>query len=171
MVALAASTGSEKITVRLNDFEDRKPSATMVRFDPAQLSSETVPNLGSTCNVEVINGSAIGDRKITEARRSAIAIEGWAFDPAVIETGEGTFALLGDASSPRGPTYSAKATRRIARQDVVEAFKLKHDPIAGFEVRGDLSLVPAGEYALFLKVAHGRRIFLCDSRRKLRVVD
>ena len=165
----SGSWGSRLVSSRLAALACVVPLLAFVALAPAtERSAETAraivqrpdapaltPEAADSCRVDVLNGRAIAPQQepepVTQGR--TVSLVGWAVD-AVSRTAPSEVYIGLDGVQ----SYTIRVSRRT-RQDVADHFEEPGFRRAGWAVRGDLSAVAPGVYAVkVIQIADGRRI-------------
>lgn len=156
-------------------FSPRKPAAkpkpttySSIVTDPTAIGFTSILEpTGGACNLEFINGHALGNVAYTVGQTSALKIKGWALDAG--------HSRLPDAVAIRfagnkGKQYFSLAQTRFQRDDVMSYLSLKDDLLAsGFELHLKELAIPLDQYRLSLLLKFCNNIYLCDNGRVIRV--
>jgi len=118
----------------------------------------------SQCNMETLNDAPWGNETLTLPKGAPFKVAGWGVvDVAKSVQADTVYVRLHSAD---GRVYVANAAR-TQRADVAQYFNNPFYEASGYEVNGDVTALPAGEYAATLLMTHPGGVTLCDSGRRV----
>lgn len=145
------------------------PAAAQPQAAPAFSASQPpalvgkTPAPGGKVNLDALNKNS-ADATITVKSEDGFDINGWAFDDKSKTAPELVFIEL--ASVKGGEKYYA-AANRSDRGDLATTFKVPAYKNAGYNLKADVTAVPAGEYQInIVQVVNGSPI-LADTTKKM----
>lgn len=138
---------------------------TLTELDDAAKSVKT--SATGMCRFDKINGEPIGDATSVIVRTPAeFSVAGWLVDKEQMVRPEGVLRLQ-EVNGTRA--WEISVGPGTSRGDVGRYLKQEALKNAGFEVKVDISSLPAGEYALTLDYYAGDRRVVCDKGKKIRI--
>lgn len=114
------------------------------------------------CSVDKVNGQQVSDLDIMIEERELI-VGGWVSSPNLQAPGEFSVILQGAGS------YMVAGVAGVPRPDLPRVLKADGLAQAGFNARGSLELVPAGDYAIVLEHDFGGATVRCETKARISI--
>jgi hypothetical protein len=138
------------------------PASWQALRTPHPVADTAIPS-GGACYADSVNGGAAGP--VAVAVTGPTTITGW----ALFDSGSPGAATELRLEPPSGQAYAVSA-RAVGRADVAQAFHLAWSERLGFTADPDVSLLPAGRYAVNVVTRRGAVAHECRTGVTLAVV-
>jgi hypothetical protein len=127
-------------------------------------TAEKISNqLSNKCSLDVVSGEA---GLVVQTKTGKADFRGWAVDSNSNTTPELLNVVL---TSVEGVAYIFEGAQRVARPDVVKAYKQEAFLNSGFKLTADVSTLANGTYSVSLQMPLDNSVVVCKTKKVLLV--
>jgi hypothetical protein len=145
------------------------PQAALIKAVP--ISTDGVPNFSQDCNIEGVDGILFTGDQLVISKSTKHEITGWLINPLEKTLGNNLkLVIAGVGNTP--DVWTSEVATRIDRAGVAETRAYAPELAnSGFSFSVDMNAVATGEYHVFVMLANGGSVAMCDPGRQIKVID